>query len=134
MKRRPWFVRALLLAGLTLAAALALALGVLLFAAHTPWGRESVRLIALWQLRPRIAGELELGEISRLNGTGLGLRRLRARARARRTLHHGRAAARMQRRPARSLPIRSPSANSSVTNTRSRAARRCWRFSPSKAS
>lgn len=79
MKRRPWLVRLLQLAAVTVAAVLALAVGVVLFAAHTPWGRESVRLIALWQLRPLIAGEVELGEITRLDSSGLGLRRLRAR-------------------------------------------------------
>ncbi|MEY4544097.1 MAG: hypothetical protein RL685_292 [Pseudomonadota bacterium] len=79
MKRKPWFVRLLLLAAVTVAAVVGLAVGVLLFAAHTPWGRESVRLIALWQLRPLIAGEIELGEITRLDSSGLGLRRLRAR-------------------------------------------------------
>lgn len=72
-------MRVLLLGALTVASALLLAAGALLFAVHTPWGRESLRLVALWQVQPLLAGELELGELTRLSSSGLGLRRLRLR-------------------------------------------------------
>ncbi len=69
----------LLLAALGVLGALGLGLGALLLALHTGWGRESVRLIALAQLGPLLAGEITVTELTRLNGSGLGLRGLRAR-------------------------------------------------------
>jgi translocation and assembly module TamB len=61
------------------AALLLLVGGAYLLACHTPWGRESVRLVVLAQLEPLFRGQITIGELSRLGLSGLGLRNLAVR-------------------------------------------------------
>ncbi|MEO8179980.1 MAG: translocation/assembly module TamB domain-containing protein [Deltaproteobacteria bacterium] len=58
---------------------LALGLGLYLLACHTAWGREGVRLLAIAQLEPVLAGQIGVAEISRLGASGISLHGLQVR-------------------------------------------------------